>query len=682
MASLLSFTRLSQRGFLILISIIGLAFWILCQLAPFLPMEGKIEVLAPYNAVMHATLMMMAAGIGALSTWGFWRLKDTPTIELLVLLSCSILALAGHREFHLDNPQALSTIAWDLGIDQIYMFAVTGMLIAAIVLTYLSLASLPARQRLLNQWGDFSLKQGRRSWSRTVATLLLLGALFGSAFYFVYGFYHQVSGARLANGVGEGGQEGLSPLGFHSALGSTNQPAALVRLDGDYRENPFTPMLYLRENALSDYNGHEMVIAKATYDTDVAGNHPGEGYEGQERPELISRTPVTQSIYLLADHKLTMSVDYPLTIRPLKNPNPTKFKGSFRAVSSAPAFTPEMLAQESVGNPDWSEETRAHYLKTTEDPRYQELALTITAQADTPLKKVQALIQYLSERSIYTLTPNHQVDKEDDQTAPYLFGDMRGYCVHFAHATVYMLRSLGIPARIGTGYLTDLSQSKDGHILLRMSDRHAWAEVYVHELGWVPFDTQPAQVENHADTQVDMKLLEDLMGMLEPGEEILPKDLTDDEPAFEPHWDWTVVLPSRMTVIAGFAALLLALILSKLYLRYGWMIARSPRQRLARSYISLASRLSDLGYHRTLGETRSEYRIRLGMLLGEDTLSIGELLTQSVYAPPGQVRLEVSSIDQARQRDQEPIRKLPLLKRLGAALNPASLVQFFSRSGW
>ena len=38
-------------------------------------------------------------------------------------------------------------------------------------------------------------------------------------------------------------------------------------------------------------------------------------------------------------------------------------------------------------------------------------------------------------------------------TAAFLFGNFTGYCVHSAHASVYLWRSLGLPARIGTGYL-------------------------------------------------------------------------------------------------------------------------------------------------------------------------------------------------------------------------------------
>ena len=129
-----------------------------------------------------------------------------------------------------------------------------------------------------------------------------------------------------------------------------------------------------------------------------------------------------------------------------------------------------------------------------------------------------------------------------------------------------MLRSLGIPARIATGYLTDLSQAKDGHILLRMSDRHAWAEAYITQKGWVPFDTQPEQVESHADTQVDLKLLEELMGLVGPGEELFDEDLLDGETGvIEPN---SYPLPAKRYIYITVLGTFLFLLILKLYLRF------------------------------------------------------------------------------------------------------------------
>lgn len=681
-ASIVAFTPLAHRGFFAGMAILTFIFYFLSWVITIIPATTAADIVAPFTMGLHGELALISFFIGALSTWGFWRLRDTPTIELILLITGGVVALSGHRDFRLDNPQELNTIAWNLGVDQVYLFSSIGLLLVVVGLIYLALASLPARRRLIQQWGSFSFSHGRRSLGKTAALIALCAGLFISSFHFVYQYYHRISLARLSNGVGEGSQEGLSPLGFHSALGSTNQPAALVRLEGDYRENPFTPMLYIRESALSQYNGHEMVIAGNRFDKDVSGNSPFEAFDAKEDETLLARTSLTHSIFLLADHKLAMAIDYPVSIRPLKNPNPGKFKATFRAISMAPGFTKKIFNHAAMGDPRWSAEERSHYLETTSDPRYQELARKITGGATTPIEQSTALTTYLSKNSIYTLTPNHQVTPDADQTAPYLFGDLRGYCVHFAHAMVYMLRSLGIPARIGTGYLTDLSQAKDGHILLRMSDRHAWAEVYLTGLGWTPFDIQPEQVESHADTQVDMKLLEDLMGLLEPGEEILPSELTKDEPSFESEWEWKLPLPSQTTLLILLACILAFIIFGKLYLRFGWVLASTPSARLNASYISLASKLTDLGYSRLRGETRAEYRARLRTMLEADALSLGDVVTQHAYAAPSAPLPDIERVDQLRRRDASSLKKLPRVRKLRALFNLSSVRSLFVRGQW
>ncbi len=71
----------------------------------------------------------------------------------------------------------------------------------------------------------------------------------------------------------------------------------------------------------------------------------------------------------------------------------------------------------------------------------------------------------------------------------------QGYCTHFAAASVILLRSLGLPARVATGFrTTEWSEESQSH-LVRSRDAHAWFEVYFEGVGWVSFDsTAPDRV--------------------------------------------------------------------------------------------------------------------------------------------------------------------------------------------
>src|SRR5262249_51428516 len=152
----------------------------------------------------------------------------------------------------------------------------------------------------------------------------------------------------------------------------------------------------------------ELVIAPRTYDRDVTNTSPREAFSAEEDHDLLSRIPLVQSMYLLTDHKDAFAVDYPISLTQLKNPNPSRFKGAFRARSLAPAFSLPSLHEFEAGDPRWTSQERQHYLVRHPDPRYQELAMKLTEGLTNDYDRVLAITKYLSDTSIYTLTPNHE----------------------------------------------------------------------------------------------------------------------------------------------------------------------------------------------------------------------------------------------------------------------------------
>ena len=88
----------------------------------------------------------------------------------------------------------------------------------------------------------------------------------------------------------------------------------------------------------------------------------------------------------------------------------------------------------------------------------------------------------------------------------FLEQSQEGYCVHFATAAAVMYRALGIPARYASGYrvtVTENSMITD----VTDQDTHAWAEVYLSGLGWIPVETTPGFGETsmlpEAETDVE-----------------------------------------------------------------------------------------------------------------------------------------------------------------------------------
>ncbi len=89
----------------------------------------------------------------------------------------------------------------------------------------------------------------------------------------------------------------------------------------------------------------------------------------------------------------------------------------------------------------------------------------------------------------YTLTPGIYGDNRPQEAIDEFWMDRRqGFCEHFASAFVFIMRSLGVPARIVTGYQGADPQPVDGYYVVRKSSAHAWAEYWVQGRGWLRAD--------------------------------------------------------------------------------------------------------------------------------------------------------------------------------------------------
>ncbi len=85
----------------------------------------------------------------------------------------------------------------------------------------------------------------------------------------------------------------------------------------------------------------------------------------------------------------------------------------------------------------------------------------------------------------YTLEPGvfgvHSADE-------FWFDRKQGFCEHIAASFVILLRAAGVPARVVTGYHGGERNALDGYFVVRQSDAHAWAEVWLAGRGWVRVD--------------------------------------------------------------------------------------------------------------------------------------------------------------------------------------------------
>jgi transglutaminase-like putative cysteine protease len=74
----------------------------------------------------------------------------------------------------------------------------------------------------------------------------------------------------------------------------------------------------------------------------------------------------------------------------------------------------------------------------------------------------------------------------------FLYRDRAGYCQQFSGAAALMLRMVGIPARIASGFTPGTLNPDTHEYVVRDLDAHSWIEVWFQGIGWVPFDPTPA----------------------------------------------------------------------------------------------------------------------------------------------------------------------------------------------
>lgn len=97
----------------------------------------------------------------------------------------------------------------------------------------------------------------------------------------------------------------------------------------------------------------------------------------------------------------------------------------------------------------------------------------------------RALHHFHEEKFSYTLDPGpYGQDALDD----FLFTRRKGFCEHYAAAFATLMRVAGLPSRVVLGYHGGELNRLGTYVIVRQSDAHAWAEVWLPDSGWVRVD--------------------------------------------------------------------------------------------------------------------------------------------------------------------------------------------------
>jgi len=242
----------------------------------------------------------------------------------------------------------------------------------------------------------------------------------------------------------------------------------------------------------------------------VLSRFDGETWEQEDRG-LYGRlyTPGRPTSWLSNMELLGDTVNYSILLEPtnrnwmfsLTMPEPLDKKGvglvrdfrffSFREIRSKFRYqvTSHLRYRADVAlSPFWH--YRYTLLPETGNPRSRQLAQDIFAGSSDQMDYVRNVLRmYNLQEFVYTLKPSVL---GEDYVDGFLLETRRGFCEHYAGSFVFLMRAVGIPARVVVGYQGGEYNRIGNYVEVRQYDAHAWTEIWQEGRGWIRVDPTSA----------------------------------------------------------------------------------------------------------------------------------------------------------------------------------------------
>ena len=309
-----------------------------------------------------------------------------------------------------------------------------------------------------------STRQALRLTARALALSLPLALL-------LFVFFPRMAGQLWAlpsqGSASTGLSDEMTPGGI-SALSESDEPAFRVRFFG---AAPPPQLRYWRGPVLHKFDGYSWRRDRTQSYRSIKMNYGGNAYRYRitlephqrnwlfalETPQLPP-SPTTYFSYdsqLLSAQPVTQAMSYELT--------------SYTETSSSDELS--VLGRRTETS-----------LPLDRNPRSNALARQLRVQSADTAGFIRSVLALFRDRGFtYTLTPELlQQDSVDD----FIFNTREGFCGHYASAFVSMMRAAGVPARVVTGYQGGEWNPIGDYFIVRQSDAHAWAEVWLEGEGW------------------------------------------------------------------------------------------------------------------------------------------------------------------------------------------------------
>lgn len=155
-------------------------------------------------------------------------------------------------------------------------------------------------------------------------------------------------------------------------------------------------------------------------------------------------------------------------------------------------FIPELPRSDREGEEEYYRFALSQYTMPDGDEKRELLKLINASgvkRGKNDYETALSVAAFVRSSGEYTLEPG-MTPAGEDFVLYFLKEGRRGYCVHFASATTALLQAMGIPARYTVGCHADVPETGVWYEIPQKNS-HAWTEVYVKGMGWLPVESTP-----------------------------------------------------------------------------------------------------------------------------------------------------------------------------------------------
>lgn len=186
-------------------------------------------------------------------------------------------------------------------------------------------------------------------------------------------------------------------------------------------------------------------------------------------------------------------LNYPTSIEKIfgKKEKPRRFKGGFYKLKD-PITGPIKIIATYTREPP-KDTPLSVYLQLPEDlpESIKRLAKELSRRARSNEEKIERVKKFFKEGGFkYTLKLEaHEGDPLED----FLFRKRKGNCEYYASATAILLRLMGVPSRVVSGFHGALKNEYGNYYFVVGGMAHVWVEAYANGV-WLTVDTTPPYV--------------------------------------------------------------------------------------------------------------------------------------------------------------------------------------------